>query len=244
MTALYPAIDLLGGRCVRLHQGDYGQVTHYDVDPVEVAQGFVADGASWVHLVDLDAARTGEPVNREVIGRVAGALDVQVQVGGGVRSVEAARALAELGVDRVVVGTAAVEDPALTREIAAHQRVALGLDVRGSEVAVRGWTEGSGRNLLDVLAEYDGAAGVEAVVVTQISRDGTLEGPDLRGLVEVLDSAPEGIEVIASGGVGELSHLWSIAAVMAGDRRLGGVIVGKAIHDGRFSVADAVAALE
>ncbi|MEM9036769.1 MAG: HisA/HisF-related TIM barrel protein [Actinomycetota bacterium] len=244
MTELYPAIDLLGGRCVRLHQGDYGQVTTYDVDPVEVAQGFVADGARWVHLVDLDAAKTGEPVNRDVIGRVAGAIEAKVQVGGGVRSVEAARELAALGVDRVVVGTVAVEDPELTRRIAETQPVALGLDVRGREVAVRGWTEGSGKDLLDVLASYAGAPGVEAVVVTQISVDGTLEGPDLRGLIEVLDAAPDGIDVVASGGVGELDHLVSIASVMAGDRRLAGAIVGKAIHDGRISVADAVAALE
>lgn len=244
MTELYPAIDLLDGGCVRLHQGDYGQVTEYDVDPVEVAQGFVAGGARWVHLVDLDAARSGEPVNREVIGRVVAAVDARVQVGGGVRSVGAARALADLGVDRVVVGTAAVENPELTRAIASRQPVALGLDVRGREVAVRGWTEGSGRDLLDVLASYEGAPGVEAVVVTQISRDGTLEGPDLRGLIEVLDAAPEGIEVVASGGVGTVDHLVSIAAIMAGDRRLAGVIVGKALHDGRMSVADAIAALD
>ena len=112
MIDLYPAIDLLGGRCVRLHQGDYGQVTTYDVDPVEVAKGFVADGAPWVHLVDLDAARTGEPVNREVIGRVAAAVDVQVQVGGGVRSVEAARSLADLGVD-APVRDSVVESPSV-----------------------------------------------------------------------------------------------------------------------------------
>lgn len=244
MTELFPAIDLLGGRCVRLHQGDYGQVTTYDADPVEVAQGFVADGARWVHLVDLDAAKTGEPVNREVIGRIAAAAQAKVQVGGGVRSVEAARALADLGVDRVVVGTAAVEDPDLTRRIADAQPIALGLDVRGREVAVRGWTQGSGQDLFDVMAAYAGVPGVEAVVVTQIARDGTLEGPDLRGLIEVLDAAPDGIDVIASGGVGELDHLVSIASVMAGDRFLAGAIVGKALHDGRITVADAVAALE
>lgn len=243
-TELYPAIDLLGGRCVRLHQGDYDQVTTYESDPVDVALEFVAAGASWVHMVDLDAARTGTPTNRDAIGRVAAAIgDVSLQVGGGVRTIDDAVALAGLGVDRVVVGTAAVENPDLVREMAANTPVALGLDVRGREVAVRGWTEGSGRDLLDVLGLYDGVEGIAAVVVTQITRDGTGDGPDLDAMAEVLGAAPTDLAVIASGGVGTVEHLVATAALDAGGRRLDGVIVGKALHDGRISAADALAAL-
>lgn len=244
MTDLFPAIDLLGGRCVRLHQGDYDQVTTYDSDPVDVALEFIDAGSRWVHMVDLDAARTGTAANREAIARVADAVgDVSLQVGGGVRSVEAARTLADLGVDRVVVGTAAVEDPTLTRSIADQQSVALGLDVRGREVAVRGWTEGSGRDLLDVLSLYEGVTGVDAVIVTQIARDGTGDGPDLEAMAEVLAASPTEIAVIASGGVGTLDHLTAVADLAVMGRRLDGIIVGKALHDGRITAKDAVAAL-
>jgi len=236
---IYPAIDLLDGRCVRLYQGDYDRSTVYGDDPVAQALAFQSEGAPWVHVVDLDAARTGEPRNREVVAAIAGALDVPVQTGGGVRSVEAAEALFDAGVARVVLGTAALEDPDLVRRIAETRSVAVGLDARGSEVAVRGWLEGSGADVIDLAVAYEDA-GVAALVVTEISRDGTLEGPDVDGLSRVL--AATTIPVIASGGIGTLDHVTTLAGLSVEGRSLGGAITGRAVYEGAFTVADAVAA--
>ena len=240
---LFPSIDLRGGKVVRLLQGDYDRETAYGDDPVAVAQGFAEAGARWIHVVDLDAARTGEPLNRDAVAAIAAAVPVPVQTGGGVRTEAAADALLEAGVARVVVGTAALEDPGLVERLAAGgRRVAVGLDVRGTEVAVRGWREGSGQDLFDVLDRFAGA-GAEAVVVTQIHVDGTLEGPDVAGLAAVL--AATDLDVVASGGVGTLDDLRALDQIVADDgRRLAGAIVGRAIYEGRFSVREAVAALE
>ncbi|MEZ5142075.1 MAG: HisA/HisF-related TIM barrel protein [Acidimicrobiales bacterium] len=173
---LFPAIDLLDGRCVRLYQGDYQRETVYGEDPVVHAQAFARAGARWIHVVDLGAARTGEPTNRDAIAAITAAVDVPVQTGGGVRSVGAAEALFAAGVTRVVLGTAALESPGFVRRLADRHPVAVGLDVRGREVAIRGWEHGSGTDVVDLLGEFEGSA-VAAFVVTQISRDGTLEGP-------------------------------------------------------------------
>ena len=235
---LCPAIDLLDGRCVRLYQGDYDRSTVYGDDPVAQALAFQSEGAPWVHVVDLDAARTGEPRNRDVVAAIAGALDVPVQTGGGVRTVEAAEALFSAGVARVVLGTAALEDPDLVRRLAADHPVAVGLDARGSEVAVRGWLEGSGADVLDLAVAYQDA-GVAALVVTEISRDGTLEGPDLAGLAAVV--AATTVPVIASGGIGTLADIEALAALAAGGRSLAGAITGRAVYEGAFTVAQAVA---
>ncbi len=237
---LYPAIDLLGGNCVRLYQGDYDKETVYADDPVAQAMAFVNDGSEWLHVVDLDAAKTGEPTNREVIGRICAASPVPVQVGGGVRSVEAAKALFDLGVTRVVIGTAALENPELVRTLAAEHRIAVGLDAHGTDVATHGWTERSGRTVGDLAAQY-ADDGVDALVVTEISRDGTLEGPDAEGLTALL--AETAIPVVASGGVGTLAHLETLAAVEVEGRRFDGVIVGRAIYEGAVDVPSAIAAL-
>lgn len=239
---LYPAIDLRGGNCVRLYQGDYGQETIYGDDPVSQATAFAAAGAPWVHVVDLDAARTGEPVNRPVIAAIAAALadfGVPLQVGGGVRDEAAARALFDAGVTRVVVGTAALEDPEFVRRLAQTQSVAVGLDVKGREVAVRGWVEGSGRDIVEVADQFANA-GVEALVVTQIARDGTLEGPDVDGLSEMLQASE--IALIASGGVGTLADLVALRALRVGNATLSGAIVGRALYERRFTIDEAVAA--
>ena len=237
---LYPAIDLRGGRCVRLHQGDYGRETVYGDDPVAQALAFAEAGAGWIHVVDLDGARAGKPVNLEVVAAIARAVDVPVQTGGGVRSIEAAHALFAAGVERVVIGTAALKDPDLVRALAVDNRVAVGLDAKSGEVATDGWLVGSGRSVLDVARSF-ADAGVDAFVVTDISRDGTLEGPDLVGLTEVLGATP--VDVIASGGVGRMSDLDALAAIEVDGRRLAGVIAGKAIYEGHVDVAAAVAAL-
>lgn len=238
---LYPAIDLRAGRCVRLYQGDYQRETIYGEDPVAQALAFEREGASWLHVVDLDAARTGEPTNRGVIERICAAVGIPVEVGGGVRDDDSAQALYRLGVDRVVIGTAALEDPALVRRLAdAGCDVAVGLDARGDEVATHGWTERTGRSVLDVAAEF-ADAGVAALIVTEIGRDGTLSGPDLDGLGRLLDASA--VPVIASGGVGRLEDLLALAEVERSGRRFEGVIVGRALYEGAFTVAEAVTAL-
>lgn len=236
---LYPAIDLRDGRCVRLYRGDYGRETVYGDDPVAQARAFAAAGAPWVHVVDLDAARTGEPVNRDTVAAIAAAVDVPVQAGGGVRDDAAADALLGAGVRRVVVGTAALDAPGWVRRLAARHpgRVAVGLDARGRDLAVRGWVEGSGHDLVDVARGFDDA-GVAALVVTEIGRDGTLAGPDLGQLAAVLDAT--GLDVVASGGVGTLDDLRALAALEVGGRRLAGAIVGRALYEGAFPVSEAV----
>jgi phosphoribosylformimino-5-aminoimidazole carboxamide ribotide isomerase len=235
---LFPAIDLRAGRCVRLRQGDFAAETVYDDDPVAVARAFALAGARWIHVVDLDAARTGEPANLAVIERIASAVDCLVQCGGGVRSEAAADALILAGAARVVVGTAAVEQPELVDALCARhpERVMVGLDARGREVAVRGWVEGSGADLVEAAARFE-ASGVAALVVTEIGRDGTMEGPDLEQLRAVLEVTAT--PVIASGGVGTLSDLAALADLRVGDRSLAGVIAGRAIYEGRFTVAEA-----
>jgi phosphoribosylformimino-5-aminoimidazole carboxamide ribotide isomerase len=239
---LYPAIDLRAGRVVRLYQGDFDRETAYGLDPVAVAERYAAAGARWIHAVDLDAARTGTPENRLVIAAIAAAVagaGVQVQASGGVRDQASAEELLACGVDRVVLGTAAVENPELVCELASHHQVAVGIDARGRDVAVRGWTEGSGADLFDVLARF-ADRGVAAVIVTDIGRDATLAGPDVDGLAAVLDASA--IPVIASGGVGTLAHLEALATLRASGRALAGAIVGKALYEGNFTVEEAIAA--
>lgn len=237
---LYPAIDLRAGRCVRLWQGDYGKETVYGEDPVAQARSFAEAGAPWIHVVDLDAARTGEPVNRPLVAAIAAAVDVPVQSGGGVRTEEAAGALVDAGVARVVIGTAALEDPALVRRLAKRFPVAVGLDARGDDVAVRGWTEGSGRAPAEVAASF-ADAGVAALVVTEIARDGTLAGPDLEGLAAIL--AASDVDVVASGGVGTLEHLHSLATLEVGGRRLAGAILGRALYEGTVELGAGLTAV-
>jgi len=237
---LFPAIDILGGRCVRLLQGDYGQETAYGNDPVAQAEAFQEAGATWVHVVDLDAARTGDPVNRQVVAEVAATLDVPVQAGGGVRTLDDARTLFDAGVSRVVMGTAAIENPNLVDEVAGLGRVAVGLDIRGEEVAVRGWTKGSGLLLNDALERFS-IRSTDAFVITQIERDGTLQGPDLAGLAAAL--AATEVDVVASGGVGRPSDLNDLADLVVAGRRLAGIVLGRALYEGTVDLATAIRAL-
>ena len=239
-VALFPAIDLRDGHCVRLLRGDYGQETVYGDDPVSQALAFQAAGAPWVHVVDLDAARSGDPVNRPFVAAIAAALDIPVQAGGGIRSIDGAAELFAAGVRRVVLGTAAVERPGLVGEVASLGAVAVGLDVRGRELAVHGWTESSGLLLGPALRQFEGL-GAEALVVTQIEQDGTLEGPDIGMYREALEATR--LDVVASGGVGTPGHLDDLAALDVDGRRLAGVIVGRALYEGNVDVADAIGRL-
>jgi phosphoribosylformimino-5-aminoimidazole carboxamide ribotide isomerase len=240
---LFPAIDLRGGKAVRLVRGDYDAETVYDDDPVAVAAGYAADGVRWLHVVDLDAARTGEPVNRPIIASIADRVaphGVRVQAGGGVRSEDSAQALADAGVDRIVIGSAALEDPPLVRRIAARQPVAVGLDGRRGVAALHGWVDEAAVSVLDALPGFEDA-GVEAAILTEITRDGTLEGPDLEGLQAAL--ARTTLPLIASGGVGSVEDLGALASLEYDGRHLAGVIVGTALYEGRFRVAMAMSAL-
>jgi len=234
MTVLYPAIDLRGGRVVRLRRGDYTEETVYSTDAAEVADRFCADGATWIHVVDLDAALTGEPTNRAVVGSIvdAAAGRASIQTGGGVRSLDAAKALADIGASRVVMGSAAVGSPGLVEEVAAVVPVAVGLDHRSGVLAVDGWTRQSDVSLVDVLAGHSQAS---AYVITDISRDGTLAGPDVAGLAAAV--AATAVPVIASGGVGTLDDVRALAAIDG----LHGIVVGRALYEGRFTLAEALA---
>jgi phosphoribosylformimino-5-aminoimidazole carboxamide ribotide isomerase len=236
MTTLYPAIDLRDGRVVRLRRGDYAQETVYGDDPVPVATAFCEQGARWIHVVDLDAARTGDPAKLAVVEAIAAAVAgrAEVQAGGGVRSVEVARALAGAGVARVVMGSAAVRTLGLIEEVAGIVPVAVGLDHRRGVLAVDGWTAGSDVTLTDALAGFPAAS---AFVITDIERDGVLAGPDVAGLADAV--AATDTPVIASGGVGTLDDLRALARIGGVD----GVIVGRALYERRFTVAEALATL-
>jgi phosphoribosylformimino-5-aminoimidazole carboxamide ribotide isomerase len=236
-TDLYPAIDLRGGRVVRLAKGDYDAETVYGDDPVAVAVAFADAGAPWIHVVDLDAARSGDPVNRPVVASIGRALEgrARLQNGGGIRSLDDVEALFDAGVSRVVMGSAAVRDPELVTAASAVMPVAVGLDHRNGELAVHGWTQGSGVHLDEALSMFPCAA---AFVITDISRDGMLTGPDLDGLAAAVAAAP--VPVIASGGVASLADIVALASIPG----LGGIITGKALYEGRFTVRDALDALE
>ncbi|WCO69029.1 1-(5-phosphoribosyl)-5-[(5-phosphoribosylamino)methylideneamino]imidazole-4-carboxamide isomerase [Iamia majanohamensis] len=238
---LFPAIDLRGGHCVRLTQGDFDRETVYGDDPVAQARVFTDAGAPWIHVVDLDGARTGDGANREVIGALAASVGTPIQTGGGIRGDDDVEELLAAGVRRVVLGTAAMADPAWARSVAARHpgQVVLGLDVRGQEVAVRGWAEGSGRRLLEVATEMDDA-GFAAYVVTQIEVDGVGTGPDLETYGALLDEVET--PVVASGGVGTAEHLRELVGLESGNRVLAGVVVGRALYDGSLDIDTALAA--
>ena len=226
---VYPAIDLRAGNVVRLRQGDYADETIYGDDPVSVATAFVDAGAQWVHMVDLDAAKGGDAINRPVIAAVAKALQgrAYVQVGGGVRSVADAEALQALGVQRVVMGSAAV-----TQSIGVE--VAVGLDHRGGFLATDGWTSTSSVALSEALHWYPTAT---CAVVTDISRDGMLSGSDVEGLRAAGTISP--LPLIASGGIGTLDDISALLNIVG----VSGVITGKAIYENRFTVQEAIAAV-
>ena len=234
---LFPAIDLLDGKVVRLAQGDYGASTEYGDDAVGVATSFVDAGAEWVHIVDLNAARADGPVNRSLIAAVAKELDgmAAIQTGGGVRSIDDVRELSDAGVARVVMGSAAIRDPNLVARCAPVLPIAVGLDHRNGVVALEGWTEASTLQLSDALSLYPTA---DAFVITDISRDGMLVGPDLEGLA--MASSSTTIPIIASGGVSSLDDIRALSTMDG----LAGVIAGRAIYEGRFAVTDAVAVLQ
>lgn len=237
---LYPAIDIRGGQAVRLLQGDYERETAYDADPVDAAKRWAGEGAEFLHVVDLDGAKAGEPRNLEAIRRIAAAVPCPIQVGGGLREPEAIAAVFAAGAERVVLGTAALRDPQLLEAaVSAHgERVVVSLDTRGGNVSLHGWTETSDVEAPDAVADLTGR-GVGRFLCTAIEVDGTMEGPATRELNRI--AAATSAQVIASGGVGELSHLEELVREAAPN--IEGAIVGRALYEGKFSVAEGIAAL-
>jgi phosphoribosylformimino-5-aminoimidazole carboxamide ribotide isomerase len=235
---IIPAIDLLGGRCVRLAQGDYDRVSVYSDAPVAVAAGFVAAGAPRIHVVDLDGAKAGRPHNRDAVRAIAAAAkDVPIELGGGMRSLDAVEEALALGVERAILGTAALRDPALVREAARRHpgRIAVGIDARAGRVAVAGWLEQSDAGAADVARCFEDA-GVAALVYTEIARDGMGSGPDLVATAALARAVS--IPVIASGGVGSLEHVRRAVATPG----IAGLIIGKALYEGAIALPDALAA--
>jgi len=239
---LYPAIDLLGGRAVRLHKGERKSARVYNEDPSAQARAFVAEGAGYLHVVDLDAA-FGEKRQSALIGQLAqAAFPVPIQVGGGIRDLRSAEETLAAGAARVIFGTAAVERPALAGEAVAKfgaARVACGIDVKDGKPAVRGWTDAVGSGAAD-LARTLANLGVEWLIITAVAKDGTLEGFDLALLRDVSEAAPEA-RLIASGGAGDLVHLRALVA--AGIEGLAGAIIGTALYEGRFGIREGQQAL-
>lgn len=233
---LWPAIDLRGGRCVRLQQGDYARETVFGDDPVAMARRFVAAGARRLHIVDLDGAKDGRPTQADMVGRIVAAAGVPCQLGGGVRTPETARAYLDAGVTRVVVGSIAIEQPERLAEMAESlpQRIVLGLDARDGKVAVRGWLETTGVTALDV-ARRHAALPLAAIVYTDIATDGTLAGPNLAALAEM--AAAVSLPVVASGGVANADDIRRVATTGCA-----GCIVGRALYDGGLTIAAALTA--
>ncbi len=236
---IIPAIDILDGRCVRLYQGDYQQAETFGEDPVAVACNWAKLGASRLHVVDLDGARRGEPVHLDVLGAIVSQVPCPVQFGGGLRSFEAVEAVLNCGVDRAILGTAAVEEPDLIKRCCEHftGKIVVGLDARGGKVAVRGWRETSEQEAT-ALAKQMEALGVSAIVYTDILKDGTLSGPNLVELQRMTDAVK--VPIIASGGVGTLADVLSLIALEP--RGLGGVIIGRALYTGDVDLTEALRA--
>ena len=233
---LWPAIDLRGGRCVRLLQGDYDRETVFGEDPVAMARGFVDGGASRLHIVDLDGARDGVPTQAALVARMVRAAGVPCQLGGGIRSLDTAAAYLDAGVQRVVVGSVAIEHPDLLEQMAGRfpGRIVLGLDARDGRVAVRGWLETSGLVAVDVARRHEGLP-LAAVVYTDIAKDGMLSGPNLDALAAMI--AATRLPVVASGGVANAADIRAVAAAGAA-----GCIVGKALYAGAVPLRDAIEA--
>lgn len=235
-----PAIDLLNGACVRLVQGDYAQSRVFDENPVMVARQWVEQGASRLHLVDLDGAKVGHPVNQEVIGAIARAVDVPIQVGGGLRDRDSVALLLEAGVRQAILGTIAVEQPTLVQQLCEEfpDRILVGIDARDGKVATRGWLETSEVEAI-ALAQQMEELGVAATIYTDIYRDGTLQGPNLQALRELAEAATR--PVIASGGVSSVTDLFNLLAL----EPLGvtGVIVGRALYTGEVKLQEALRAI-
>lgn len=231
---IYPAIDIRGGKAVRLVEGDYDRETVFDADPLDAALRWQSEGADWIHIVDLDGARDGVRANADAIARIRKEVRVPIQLGGGLRSMQDLDEVANLGIDRMVIGSAAVTNPELVKDaVQVHgDRIAVGLDARNGMLATHGWQEQSTVSAIDAGIRF-AESGVNHIVFTDIGRDGRLEGPNISALVDMTQSIPA--SVIASGGVSSLDDIRAIKRT-----RATGVIVGAALYHKRIALADAI----
>jgi phosphoribosylformimino-5-aminoimidazole carboxamide ribotide isomerase len=235
---LFPAIDLKNGQCVRLEQGDMARATVFNLDPAEQARVFEAQGFEYLHVVDLDGAFAGKPVNADAVERMLKAVTMPVQLGGGIRDLKTVEAWLKKGITRVIIGTAAVRDPILVKQAAKAfpGRVAVGLDARDGKVAVEGWAETSEVTALDIAQRFEDA-GIAAIIFTDIARDGLLKGLNLDATIALAGSIS--IPVIASGGFASIADVKAMLAPRA--KELAGAITGRALYDGRLDPTEALA---
>lgn len=236
---IYPAIDMRGGKCVRLYKGDYDQETVYADSPFDMAKQFADAGASFVHMVDLDGAKDGERVHAADVIRVAKELPVKVQIGGGIRSMEDVRFYLENGVDRVIIGSLAIRKPELVASFIEEfgaDRIVIGLDAKDGMVATHGWIETSDQKATDV-GKYFVERGAKHFIFTDIATDGTLQGPNIEANKALSEAT--GAEIIVSGGMSSLEDIQAVKEA-AKDSTIGGVIIGKALYTGRFTLEEAL----
>ncbi len=231
---LYPAIDLKDGQCVRLQRGDLDRATVFNADPADQARAFIAAGAKHLHIVDLDGAVAGKPVNERAVRAILAAVSVPVQLGGGIRDRDTIARWLEAGIDRVILGTVALGDPALVEDACAEfpSRVAVGIDARAGMVAVRGWVETSTMTALDLARRFEDA-GVAAIIFTDIERDGMLAGVNVQATARLADTVS--LPVIASGGVASLDDIRALKR----HPKIAGAIIGRALYEGRIDLAEA-----
>jgi len=238
---IIPAIDLLNGKCVRLNQGNYNEVTKFNSDPVKQAQTWENQGAKRLHLVDLDGAKTGEPINDLTIKEIKKSITIPIQLGGGIRSIDRAKELFGIGIDRIILGTIAIEKPELVKDLSTKypKRVAVGIDAKEGMVATRGWLKQSEISSLDLAKQLNDLE-LAAIISTDIATDGTLKGPNVQALREIAEISIN--PVIASGGIGSIADLISLADFE--NEGIEGIIVGRALYDGSIDLKEAILTLK
>ncbi len=238
---IIPAIDLLNGKCVRLNQGNYNEVTKFNSDPVKQAQTWESQGAKRLHLVDLDGAKTGEPINDLTIKKIKRSISIPIQLGGGIRTIDRAKELLGIGIDRIILGTIAIENPELVKVLSQEypRRVAVGIDAKEGMVATRGWLKQSEISSLELVKQLNDLE-LAAIISTDIATDGTLKGPNVQALREITQISIN--PVIASGGIGSIADLISLSDFE--NEGIEGIIVGRALYDGSIDLKEALLALK
>ncbi len=238
---LLPAIDLKQGKCVRLKQGDMAQATVFNDNPAAQAESFASQGAEWIHIVDLDGAFAGKPVNAQAVENILNAVDVKIELGGGIRTLETIQMWLDKGVARVILGTIALRDPDFVKQACREfpGRIAVGIDAKDGFVAVEGWAEKSGITAVDLARQFE-SAGVSAIIYTDVARDGVLQGPNLAATVQLATAVST--PVIVSGGISSLDDIR--ACKKEEQNNIAGVIAGRAVYDNRFTVREAVRLLK
>ena len=234
---IIPAIDLLGGNCVRLNQGDYGKVTQFNSDPVNQAISWQQKGAKRLHLVDLDGAKTGKPINDKSIKEITRVLKIPIQIGGGIRTTRRAEELLGIGIDKVILGTTAIENPGMVHDLANKYpgRIIVGLDAKNGKLATRGWINESEKLAIEAAIEFSNS-NIAGIISTDISTDGTLKGPNIIALREI--ALVSKVPLIASGGIGSIADLLSL--IPLSEYGVTGVIVGRALYDGKIQLEEAL----